>query len=145
MHSPDIPEKRRGRQARRRAGHWSASTCRRACWGAQRGAVGGCPESATENWPETAFDEFLPAWEREIGLRSAESAKVAQPSSARRSVLVRKITTDSSKLRHLVENAFLHLKRWCGIATRYAKNSASFLVAVQIRCLAIWASILGRH
>jgi transposase len=30
------------------------------------------------------------------------------------------------KLRHLVENAFLHLKRWRGLATRYAKNSASF-------------------
>ena len=28
--------------------------------------------------------------------------------------------------RHLVENAFLHLKRWRGIATRYAKNAASF-------------------
>jgi transposase len=27
------------------------------------------------------------------------------------------------KLRHLVENAFLHLKRWGGIATRYAKNT----------------------
>ena len=26
------------------------------------------------------------------------------------------------KLRHLVENAFLHLKKWRGIATRYAKN-----------------------
>jgi transposase len=25
--------------------------------------------------------------------------------------------------RHLVENAFLHLKRWRGIATRYAKTS----------------------
>lgn len=25
------------------------------------------------------------------------------------------------RLRHLVENAFLHLKRWRGIATRYAK------------------------
>lgn len=30
------------------------------------------------------------------------------------------------KLRHLVENAFLYLKRWRGIATRYAKNTASF-------------------
>lgn len=46
------------------------------------------------------------------------------------------------KLRHLVENAFLHLKRWCGIATRYAKNTASFLAAVQIRCIALWANIL---
>ncbi len=33
------------------------------------------------------------------------------------------------RLRHLVENAFLHLKR-CGIATRYAKNSGSFLARV---------------
>jgi len=45
------------------------------------------------------------------------------------------------KLRHLVENAFLHLKRWRGIATRYAKNAASFLAAVQIRCLALWLEI----
>jgi transposase len=45
------------------------------------------------------------------------------------------------KLRHLVENAFLHLKRWRGIATRYAKNTASFLAAVQIRCIALWADI----
>jgi transposase len=45
------------------------------------------------------------------------------------------------KLRHLVENAFLHLKRWRGIATRYAKNTASFLAAVQIRCIHLWATI----
>ncbi len=45
------------------------------------------------------------------------------------------------KLRHLVENAFLHLKRWRGIATRYAKNTASFLAAVQVRCIALWANI----
>ncbi len=45
------------------------------------------------------------------------------------------------RLRHLVENAFLHLKRWRGIATRYAKNSTSFLAAVQIRCLALWLSV----
>ena len=47
------------------------------------------------------------------------------------------------KIRHLVENAFLWLKRWRGIATRYAKNSASFLAAVQIRCIAIWLSVLS--
>ena len=46
------------------------------------------------------------------------------------------------KIRHLVENAFLHLKRWRGIATRYAKNSASFLAAVQIRCIDLWAKII---
>ena len=45
------------------------------------------------------------------------------------------------KLRHLVENAVLHLKRWRGIATRYAKKASSFLAAVQIRCLALWLAI----
>ena len=45
------------------------------------------------------------------------------------------------KLRHLVENAFLHLKRWRGIATRYAKNTASFLAAIHIRCIFLWANI----
>jgi transposase len=48
---------------------------------------------------------------------------------------------DLYKLRHLIENAFLHLKRWRGIATRYAKHAASFLAAVQIRCIALWAAI----
>jgi len=46
------------------------------------------------------------------------------------------------KLRHLVENAFLHLKRWRGIATRYAKNTASFLAAVQIRCIDLWSKVI---
>ena len=46
------------------------------------------------------------------------------------------------KLRHLVENAFLHLKRWRGIATRYAKNTTSFLAAVQIRCMALWGGLI---
>ena len=45
---------------------------------------------------------------------------------------------DLYKYRHLIENAFLYLKRWRGIATRYAKNAASFMAAVQIRCLALW-------
>jgi len=47
------------------------------------------------------------------------------------------------KLRHLVENAFLHLKGWRGIATRYAKNTCSFLAAVQIRCIFLWSKILA--
>ena len=45
------------------------------------------------------------------------------------------------KLRHLVENAFQVLKQWRGVATRYAKNTTSFLAAVHIRCIAIWAKI----
>jgi len=47
------------------------------------------------------------------------------------------------RLRHLVENAFLILKRWRGIATRYAKNTISFLAAVQIRCIAIWNKLFA--
>jgi transposase len=50
---------------------------------------------------------------------------------------------DLYKLRHLVENAFLKLKQWRGIATRYAKNAASFLAAIQIRCIALWLQILA--
>jgi transposase len=55
-----------------------------------------------------------------------------------------KRTLDRSlyKLRHLVENAFLHIKRWRGIATRYAKNTASFLAAVQIKCIELWGKII---
>jgi transposase len=45
------------------------------------------------------------------------------------------------RLRHLVENAFAEMKRWRGIATRYAKNSASYLVAVHFRCIIMWARI----
>ncbi|MBI4740015.1 MAG: IS5/IS1182 family transposase, partial [Betaproteobacteria bacterium] len=40
-----------------------------------------------------------------------------------------------------VENAFLYLKRWRGIAARYAKNVASFLAAAHIRCLVLWLAI----
>lgn len=46
------------------------------------------------------------------------------------------------KIRHLVENAFLHLKAWRGVATRYAKRTSSYLAIVQIRCLALWSKIL---
>ena len=46
------------------------------------------------------------------------------------------------RVRHLVKNAFLYLKRWRGIATRYAKRSLSFLAAVQIRCISLWATII---
>jgi transposase len=53
----------------------------------------------------------------------------------------REYDKDLYKFRHLVENAFMHLKRWRGIATRYAKNTASFLAAVQIRCIVLWAGI----
>jgi len=46
------------------------------------------------------------------------------------------------KLRHLVENAFLRLKEWRGIATRYAKRQKSFLSLIHFRCALLWAKIL---
>ena len=45
------------------------------------------------------------------------------------------------KVRHLVENAFMHLKQWRGIATRYAKKATSFLAAIHIRAMMLWAKI----
>ena len=72
--------------------------------------------------------------------RQAEMKAVIPPKRNR--LEQRDYDTALYKHRHLVENAFLHLKKWRGIATRYAKNWASFLAAVHIRCIAIWASIL---
>jgi len=47
--------------------------------------------------------------------------------------------------RHLVENIFAVLKRWRGIATRYAKHTKSYLAAVQIACaVGWWKSIVDR-
>jgi transposase len=45
------------------------------------------------------------------------------------------------RLRHLVENAFTEMKRWRGVAARCAKNAASCLAAVRIRCIVMWARI----
>lgn len=45
------------------------------------------------------------------------------------------------KLRHLVENAFLYLKQWRGVATRYAKRGDSFLAISQIRALVLWTKL----
>ena len=42
------------------------------------------------------------------------------------------------KLRHFVENTFMHLKRWRGIATRYFKTTLCFENAVNISCLFLW-------
>ena len=42
------------------------------------------------------------------------------------------------KLRHLVENGF-DFKQ---LATRYAKNSLSYLAVCQIRAMAIWTKLL---
>jgi transposase len=50
----------------------------------------------------------------------------------------RKFDKETYKRRHLIENTFLYLKRWRGIATRYFKTLKSFLAAVHIRCAFLW-------
>ena len=78
------------------------------------------------------------AYDSDAIISQAEEQKmnpVIPPKSNRKNP--RTFDKELYKLRHLVENAFLHLKRWRGIATRYAKNSASFLAAIQIRCIAL--------
>jgi transposase len=47
------------------------------------------------------------------------------------------------KLRHLVENAFLKLKRFRGVATRYAKKVVSFRSAVVLACIVLWLRMEG--
>jgi transposase len=71
---------------------------------------------------------------------ASQGAQAVIPPKKNR-VAQREYDKDIYKLRHLVENAFLHLKRWRGIATRYAKHSASFVAAVQIKCIELWATI----
>ncbi len=51
------------------------------------------------------------------------------------------------RLRHLVENGFLDFKQWRGVATRYAKRTASYLAACQLRAVMIWSgnpSVFGK-
>ena len=45
------------------------------------------------------------------------------------------------KLRHLVENGFLEFKQWRGVATRYAKRTASYLTICQLRAVMIWSKL----
>jgi len=56
-------------------------------------------------------------------------------------VLQREYDTYIYKIRHLVENAFLKLKQWRGVATRYAKTTSAFIGAVTVRCLFLWLKV----
>jgi len=77
-----------------------------------------------------------------IQMAETQNMKTVIPPRKNRKIQ-RDYDIDLYKLRHLVENAFLLLKRWRGIATRYAKNTASFVAAVQNHCIVIWAVILA--
>nr|WP_162502824.1 hypothetical protein [Treponema endosymbiont of Eucomonympha sp.] len=43
--------------------------------------------------------------------------------------------------RHVIENVFRALKRWRGIATRYAMLTASFIAAIHVRCLFLYLPV----
>ena len=45
------------------------------------------------------------------------------------------------KLRHLVENGYLEFKQWRGVATRYAKRTASYLAICQLRAVMVWSKL----
>jgi len=59
---------------------------------------------------------------------------VVIPPKANRKVQ-REYDKDIYRYRHIVENVVEIIKRWRGIATRYAKHTKSFLAAVQIASL----------
>ena len=82
------------------------------------------------------------AYDSDKIVKSAENLgmKVVIPPRKNRKIQ-RKYDKKVYKIRRLVENAFMYLKRWRGIATRYCKNLSSFLAAVQIRCLAVWGNV----
>ena len=67
-------------------------------------------------------------------------SQVIPPKSNR--IVQREYDKHIYKTRHLVENAFLALKGWRGVATRYAKKASSFLAIVQIQCVMFWIRIL---
>jgi transposase len=75
-----------------------------------------------------------------IGLAQSMGMKIVIPPKKNRKEQ-RYYDKDLYKLRHLVENTILMLKQWRGIATRYAKNTDSFLAAVRIRALYHWAKL----
>ena len=45
------------------------------------------------------------------------------------------------QLQYLVENGFLEFKQWRGVATRYAKRTASYLAICHLRAVMIWSKL----
>tara|TARA_B100000929_G_scaffold186466_1_gene147600 strand:- start:45 stop:398 length:354 start_codon:yes stop_codon:yes gene_type:complete len=70
----------------------------------------------------------------------SQGMRVQIPSRVHRKT-PRALDTALYQHRHLVENAFEQLKRWRGLATRYAKRLSSFLAQAQIACLCLWLKI----
>ena len=46
------------------------------------------------------------------------------------------------KVRHFIENTFLHLRQWRAVATRYARRASSFLAIAQAHSIALYCKNL---
>ena len=46
------------------------------------------------------------------------------------------------KVRHLVENLFLKIKQWRGVAFRYAKNLSSFQAIINISFIMVYSKLI---
>ena len=46
------------------------------------------------------------------------------------------------KMRHRVENTFLKMKRWRGIAHRFCKNASSFRACIHICFIMLWSKLI---
>ncbi len=64
-------------------------------------------------------------------LKEADIIAVIPPIKSRKEQ--RAYNHELYRARHVIENVFRALKRWRGIATRYAKLTASFIAAIHIR------------
>ncbi|WP_375319196.1 transposase [Candidatus Tisiphia endosymbiont of Oplodontha viridula] len=82
------------------------------------------------------------AYDTNTIIEFAEQANIIPviPSKRNRKIQ-REIDKDLYKLRHIIENTFQKFKGWRGIATRYDKNTKSYMAALCLRGLIMWAKI----
>ena len=52
---------------------------------------------------------------------------------------------DLYKARHQVENLFLKIKQWRGVACRYAKKLSSFQAIITISFIMVWSKLIWRR
>ena len=75
-----------------------------------------------------------------IDLAKESSINTVIPSKRNRKIQ-RAIDKDLYKLRHIVKNTFQKFKEWRGIATRYAKNTKSYMAGLCLKGLLMWTKI----
>ena len=82
------------------------------------------------------------AYDTNTILETAAKSKINPVIPSKRNRMVqRDIDKDLYKLRHIIENTFQRFKEWRGIATRYAKNTQSYVAALSLKALLMWIQI----